>query len=355
MSEGFISITEQVVRHLEEQVMSGRWEAMMPGRDRLVADLGVSGKTVELALQRLEALGLIASAGAGRRRRILPRPDAVRRQLRVAILPYESEDRGLSYLVDLQRRIAKAGHEVEFAHGTVLGLGNSLQRTAALVKEHRAGAWVLMGASLEVLEWFEAQKIPAFALFGRRRRVNLAGGGPDKTRAIREVVDRLWSMGHRRMAMICREERRKPFPGATEQAFLDGLAAHGITPGSYHLPDWEATPEGFRQCLDSLFLLTPPTALILDEAYQYLVAWQYLAGKGIHAPEHISLVCRDPIPWSEWYWPAVSHIHWDPEPIVRGIVRWVENLAAGRENRRQVEVKAVFVEGGTVGPVRRDG
>ncbi len=353
MSAGFFSITDQVARHLEERVRDGHWKGMMPGRDRLVAELGVSGKTVELALKKLEDLGLIASEGAGRRRRIVTRPRAARRHLRVAILPYEPVDRGVAYMVDLQHRIAKAGHVAEFAPGTMLGLGRSLHRVAGFVKQHKADAWVLMGAPLKVLEWFEARNIPAFALFGRRRGVNLAGAGPDKIPAIREVVDRLCTLGHRRIAMICREERRKPFPGATEQAFLDGLAAHGILPGSYHLPEWDDTATGFRQCLDSLFGLTPPSALILDEAYQYLVARQYLARRGIVAPQHVSLVCCDPDPWFDWYWPVASHINWDPQPIIRRIVRWVGNVANQKDDRQHLEVKAIFVEGGTIGPAPR--
>lgn len=350
MSGGFFSITDQVARHLEDRLRSGHWTGLMPGRDRLVAELGVSGKTVELALKRLEELGLIESAGTGLRRRIAASPSQARRHLRVAILPYDTSDRGVAYMIDLQHRIGKAGHVVEFAPGTMLGLGQRPQKVAGLVKEQKADAWILVGAPLPVLQWFEANNIPAFALFGRRRRVNVAGAGPDKILATRQVVERLCAMGHRRIVLICREERRKPFPGATEQAFLDGLAAQGIIPGSYHLPDWEATPSGFRHCLDSLFSLTPPTALILDEAYQYLVARQYLARRGILAPEHISLVCLDPDPWFEWYWPTPSHISWDPEPIVRRIVRWVGNVANHRNDRGHLDVKAVFIEGGTIGP-----
>lgn len=355
MSDGFLSITDQVARHLEDRVRSGYYTGLMPGRDRLVAELGVSGKTVEIALKRLEELGLLETAGAGRRRRIVAQPKESRRRLRVVILPYETADRGLGYVVDLQHRLAKAGHAAEFAPANLVGLEISPGGVAGFVRQNPADAWILMGASLEVLQWFEGQKIPAFALFGRRRTVNLAGAGPNKLPAMREVVDRLCSMGHRRIALICRSERRKPYPGATEQAFLDGLTAHGITPGSYHLPGWEATPSGFRQCLDSLFALTPPTALILDEAYQYMVAREYLARRGLPAPEQISLVCNDPDPWFEWYWPPPSHISWDPDPVIRRIVRWVKNVASGREDRRQVEVKAVFVEGGTVGPAPGSG
>lgn len=48
--------------------------------------------------------------------------------------------------------------------------------------------------------------------------------------------------------------------------FLDKLEALGIPTGPYNLPDWDDTPEGLNQRLDSLFPHSPPTALIVAEA-----------------------------------------------------------------------------------------
>ncbi|MCU0780969.1 MAG: substrate-binding domain-containing protein [Akkermansiaceae bacterium] len=151
---------------------------------------------------------------------------------------------------------------------------------------------------------------------------------------------------------LVRGERRLPVPGATERAFLDELAAHGIPTGAYHLPDWEETPEGFAQRLDDLFNLTPPTALILDEAIFLTVAQQHLARRGILSPEHVSLVCCDADPSFPWYLPGVAHIRWDSAPVVRRIARWVEHVARGVDDRRQSDTRAEFVEGGTIGPAR---
>ena len=349
MSGEFFPIADQVVRHLEERIRSGEWTGVMPGRDRLVAELGVSGKTVETALKRLEGMGLLEAAGAGKRRRIAGHIQTSRRALRVVIVVYEPVDRGLSYIVDLQHRLAQAGHVVEIARETTSGLGANEKRLAALITRHKADAWVLQAASLEVLRWFESRRIPAYAMFGRRRTVNLAGGGPDKIPVMRGLVRRLHGLGHQRMALLCLDERRKPYPAAMEQAFLDELQAHGMTTGSYNLPDWDNTPDGLRACLDKLFSVTPPTAIIFDETYQYLVSRQYLARKGILAPQHVSLICCDPDPWFDWYSPPATHIAWDPQPLVRHIIRWAGHIARGKDDRKQVDVPAHLVEGGTMG------
>jgi len=53
----------------------------------------------------------------------------------------------------------------------------------------------------------------------------------------------------------------------------------------------------------------------------------------------------------EWCKPSIAHIRWDSRTVVRRIVRWANNVARGKEDKRQTETKAEFVAGGTVGPV----
>ena len=94
---------------------------------------------------------------------------------------------------------------------------------------------------------------------------------------------------------------------------------------------------------------TPPTALILDEPILYHAAHHHLAKRGLRVPEDVSLVCTDADPDLAWCEPSVAHIRWDYRPVVRRVVRWVNNVAAGKEDRRQSFTKAEFIEGGTVG------
>jgi DNA-binding LacI/PurR family transcriptional regulator len=204
-----------------------------------------------------------------------------------------------------------------------------------------------------VLEWFAEQPLPAFALFGRRLP-RLAGARPDKLSALATAVGRLTELGHRRTVMLVREDRRKPSPGFVERFFLEELEAAGIPSGPYNLPDWEDNLEGFRQCLHSLFQHTPPSALLIDGLQLFVAAQQHLARRGIIAPEHVSLINLDPDPAFAWCEPAISHIHWDARPLVRSIVRWANNIARGKDDRRRFTTKADFVEGGTIGPAPKN-
>jgi len=66
---------------LRRELAPGRWTGLMPGRDRLVDELGVNGRMVERALSQLEKQGRLQSQGVGKRRRVLagqPKAEAAR-------------------------------------------------------------------------------------------------------------------------------------------------------------------------------------------------------------------------------------------------------------------------------------
>jgi DNA-binding transcriptional regulator YhcF (GntR family) len=342
---------EQVADHLRSGILAGRWAGELPGEDRLGAELNVNHTTVGAAIRQLEKEGLLVNRGAGRPRGILMPKNAAAPSLRIAILLYERIDRKLDYIVDLQHRLIEAGHVPTIPPKALVDLKMDVKRIAGLVSKTEADAWVIQSGSTEVLEWFSLQGAPAFAFAGRRRGVKIAGSGPDKLSAARTAVRRLFELGHRRIVMLAREERRKPGPGQMERSFIQELRSLGIATGSYNLPDWEDTKDGLYRLLESLFHHTPPTALIIDEVPLYLAVELHLARRGLLAPGNVSLLCLDPSPVFRWHRPSVAHISWDSRPIINQIARWTDNVARGRDDRRQTFTKAGFVEGGTFGPV----
>lgn len=345
------TVVAQVAAHLREELSRGRWTGKMPGRDHLAAELGVSPRSVQGALEMLEKEGLLEKQGVGRQRRILQEANSPPAGLRVMILLYEKASAKLDYLVDLRHQLEEAGHSALFADKTLQDLSMNRERMARFVKQTPADAWVVVSASREILEWFACQPVPAFALFGRQVSVPISGTGPRKSAAVAEAVRRLVELGHRRIVMLCREERRKPYPGFVERVFLDELEAHGIQTGPYNLPNWGNTMEEFFAGLNSLFRLSPPTALLCSYTALFVATERYLAQRGIVAPRDISLICLDPDPAFDWCQPTVSHISWDSRQAVRRVMRWVGNVAQGRDDRRNTATPANFVEGGTVGPV----
>jgi DNA-binding transcriptional MocR family regulator len=140
-SGSFSTFTDQVAERLRQGMAAGRWRDTLPGRKQLAAELGCSPWTVEEALQRLAHEGLIASQGAGSRRRIvLTEGLAKPRALRLMILLYEGSDRNANYMVDILRRLRDTGHDAVFADKTMRDLGMNVKRIARFVEASAAAA-----------------------------------------------------------------------------------------------------------------------------------------------------------------------------------------------------------------------
>lgn len=343
---------EQLAAHLRGEILAGSMGETLPGVHRLAKELGVSPKSVVAAVAQLEHEGLLRSQGERRRCRIVPQKDVTPVALQIRILLYEKSERNASNMIDLRHRLAEAGHRPEFATKDFHELGMDAGKVLRFVKANPADAWVFSGASLEILERFVDHPLPVFALFGMHRALPIAGASAQKIPAMLTAVRRLVALGHRRIVMLVREERRKPQPAPYEQAFLDELGKHRIQTGRYNLPEWKDSREGFLRGLDSLFQHTPPTALIISESMLFAAAQQYLANRGIVAPKQISLICDDPDPSFGWCEPAISHFRWDPARLLRSIVHWANQAARGKRSIRKTFSVAKFIEGGTIGPAR---
>ena len=348
-----LTVSEQVAAHLQREILEGRVPELMPGVLRLEKEMGVNRKTVEAALRLLETEGLLIPQGSGKRRKIAE--TAERRNakpLRLAILLYERGDQNLDLVLDLQHMLTDAGHMVFPSPKSLTELGMDVARVARMVEQTEADAWLVAGGTSDVLEWFASRSIPVMALFGRRRQFQIASVGPDKLPAIRAATETLIGLGHRRIVYLTRSANRFPRPSAAVQAFLDELTAAGISPSPYHIPEWKDTTEGLFACLESLFKVTPPTAMILGEIPFLVAAQQFLASKKLRVPLEISLVCTDDSPNFAWCKPEITHIRWDKRPVVRRIVRWADKVAHGGTDLRHVFTPAEFVRGGTIGPAK---
>jgi len=349
----FLSKGEQLADYLRAELGAGRWRECMPGRMELAAELGVNARTVEEALRQLERDGVLIAQGAGKRRKIAQAGLEALRQLVIGILMYDPDDRTLPYQIDLVHRLEDAGHRVVIAEHTMTKLRMDLRRVSRMVQSmNEVDAWVVQAGPREILEWMIEHGKPVIAEFGRFTGLPIASAGVRKIPAMKKAVRRLHELGHSRIVMIAREERRKPFPATYEQGFLDELEGLGIATSSYHLPDWENEIPAFHRCLDGLFKHTPPTALLLNEARLFVAAQQHLARMGLVAPRDVSLVCDDPDVAFSWCDPPVSHIRWDSRPVVSRILRWADRVNRGIRDQRQRFTTAKFIEGGTIGPAR---
>jgi DNA-binding LacI/PurR family transcriptional regulator/DNA-binding transcriptional regulator YhcF (GntR family) len=346
-----VSAVEQVSAHLREEIVHGTWNKRMPGVHALARELGSNHGTVETALQLLEKQKLLISQGPGRARLIsLPHALKADNRLKIAILDYDQLGLTEGYTVEAQHRLNEAGHQAFFTRQCLQDLRMDLKRVSLLVSKTDADAWIICSASREVLSWFANQPAPAFAWFGNRKGLPIAGVGPDKQPAYTTAARRLIELGHRRIVLLHQQLQQAPELSAPDQAFLNELTAHGIATSPYNLPHWTDSKTEFYDCLTKLFSVTPPTALIIDDASFFFGAFQFLADRGLRVPKDVSLICADSSPFFANSCPPVTHIHWDTGPVVRRVIQWVNNIAHRRTDTRQTLTPAKFIPGGTIGP-----
>lgn len=350
-----LSASEQVARHLREHLLRGTWHGTIPGEDRLVARLGVGRDTVKAALVLLERDGLLVSQGPGRRRLVNLPEDAMAPGMRVGILSFDADSWTDPLLMEVHNHLIKAGFSIHRSPKSLLQLGMKGARVERIVNRMEVDAWLVLAGSQEVLEWFASREIPVLALFGRFRGLPIAAAGLDKEQVYRDIVRRLVALGHRRIVMVAREERRKPVPGKAERAFLDELVACGIEPSAYHLPHWDPTPDGYGEWLAGLFRYSAPTAMIIQLPGLLVATLQHLSSMGMCAPGDVSLISGDDDSAFDWCSPAIGRITADKSRIAKRVLRWVSNLSKGRADQHQSLFKAHFVEAGTVSVAKRRG
>ncbi len=156
-------------------------------------------------------------------------------------------------------------------------------------------------------------------------------------------VQRLVQLGHRRIVSLSNRGRNGDGPRYTQRLFLNELEAQGLEWSSYNLPSWDNGKNGFRRCLESLFRHTPPTALIIEEAPYFFATLQFCGDRNLRVPEDVSIISEEHAASFDFANPSVAHSEWDYRPMVRRIVLWADNIARGKEDKRQTRIKVRFV------------
>jgi DNA-binding LacI/PurR family transcriptional regulator len=351
------SLAEVTADFVREGLETGRWNGRMPGVLKLAGLCGVSRQTMRAAMRILEVEGVIASAGVGRRRTVTGRSAvSASRTLRIGVLlrePLATEDPDQQTLfLELRRAIETAGHECQIAARSQNELGDNLGRIQRHMDEIRVDGWVVHAGSRELLEWGIASGVPMLALGGHARSLPMASTGADSIEAYRAAVRHLVGLGHHRIVLLAPHQFRHPEEMQVLKEYKAELEAQGIAPSSYHVPDWEETPEGLERELTSLFRITPPTALVVLKTKWAVGVLSFLARRRLRVPEDVSLVSWGHNSELAWHRPAMAHFASDQELMVRRILRWIRGLAKGRPDHEFQPIPLTFVAAGTTGPAK---
>ena len=354
------TLLEQVVEWLREGARAERWSAGLPGLGALAREHGVAEGTVRRAVRLLEKEGVLSYAGAGRRRQVVPGPangkaKSVRQQRVVVLLRDRLENDSAGFrcgMAAAQAKIEAKGHQMITLKKTQADFQFDDSRTIRMLKRESADLWIVVAGSRALLEWFAAQDRRVFAIGGSYSGMpKIAGAGASTVSAHLDTIRRLCALGHRRIVFLMPSFVRQVDgkPSGTVRIIMEELAAHGISGSSYHLPEFEETPEGLRARLDALFRVTPPTAIFATYPGWMFGVLSYLTARGLKVPDDVSVVCGNDATGFAWTYPQVAHYQHDDVTMVRRIAEWVNHWAQGRSNFRQEGLLTRLIEQGSIG------
>lgn len=353
------TIAGQTAAHLLEGMKKGRWQGELPGVNSLSVELGVSRETIRQALGMIEEQGFLEKRGAGKARVIVGNRGRhhVRNGLRVVILLHDRlEDEfssTLNLILEIRHRLEAAGHVCVFAKKSQTDLKQNPGRIIRFVQQMPSDVWVVMNGSLELLQWFEGSEMSVLAIGGRVKGLAIASASRNAIPAFRGVFQDLIQLGHRRITLLSPKERRQPVLSAIERTMQEVFEAHGVPFGDHSLPDWDETPAGLEKVLTSLFQITPPTAVQVSHPKVVVGVLAFLSRRGFRVPEDVSLICENMSVTLSWHQPGIAHFTSDLDVILKRVVRWVEGVAQGKVDLRQISCPAVFQPCGSIMAVRK--
>jgi len=320
---------------MREEIRAGRWREILPGVRLLASEYEVSHPVVRSAMNCLEKEGILIAGGRGRARSVARLPESSGRQvLRVKILldvKFDEQDSWFQATLErIQRNLEVEGHVCQFSDQCLSELNHDATKIRRHVENQVADAWVVVGGMEDTLSWLMTRSAPVIAIGGRCGTLRIASAGRDNFNAFREVCQLLTGLGHRRVVFISSREMRHPGPSWHVKALIKELEACGAVSSPYNFPEWDESPDGLMRLLEKMFHLTPPTAILVEDANWLTGVLAFLAQRGLRVPQDVSLVCLTYDTSFLWQRPTIAHLATDDEQMADRVVRWVEETACGR-------------------------
>src|SRR5246500_2295855 len=198
------------------------------------------------------------------------------------------------------------------------------------------------------LAYLEQNRVPTVLLDRLvSRRFNQVG--VENKRAIKELVEHLYNLGHRRIAMIA----GRPHVATTferVEAYKRTLRDHGLPVDEAMIHDGSEEAESFHRLLP---LKLPPTAILAGNNRSMMRLMQYVHTTGLRVPRDIAVVGFDDFEWADYFHPRLTVI---AQPIEAIAKRAILLLAASIENpdakRQTLHIKPKLVVRESCGAAR---
>ena len=178
----------------------------------------------------------------------------------------------------------------------------------------------------------------------------------DNIRGIRDLVDYIYSMGHRKIAYVNGGDRESSSVTRNRiGSFFHTMAELGLSVPAEYLMDADyRNPELTQRCVETLLNLPdPPTCIMMPDDLAAIGGINAIHEKGLRIPDDISIAAYDGIDIAKYLEPKICTIEQDTYTIGKAAAEKLIGLIEHPKTTliEQVVVKGKLLPGNSVGRV----
>jgi DNA-binding LacI/PurR family transcriptional regulator len=200
-----------------------------------------------------------------------------------------------------------------------------------MVERHVEGVAVMtFGIEQPLLEELSSRDIPMVFVDSGPPSPLVRALVVDYRKGIREGVQHLAALGHRRIAFIS-GPLRQGSAQSRRTAFIESMEEIGVHPQPEWLIEGDHTLEGGMRCMKHLLTLRDlPTAVMCSNDMTAIGALRVLARAGLKVPEDISVIGFDDIHLAEFVYPPLTTVRMSRKDLARGAFESLLSIADGQ-------------------------
>jgi LacI family transcriptional regulator len=353
--QSLISQTVQVLRREIDQRTWGEW---LPAERELCGIFQISRNTLRAALARLQREGRVrAEHGAGNR--ILGSTTAARHKTRsrdVGLLSPEPLERlrptQTLWIDELRALLSERECRLHVFHGHQYFRSKPGPSLEKLVAQHAHGCWILTLSNEAIQRWFSERGLRCIVAGSVHAGLDLPSRDLDHRAMCRHAAGTLLGLGHRRLALVIGQSR---LAGdlASEAGFADGVRLSNQPEAEAIISRHDSTVTGVTNAVRRLMSSkSPPTAMLVANAYHYLTVVGRLAQQGVRVPQDISMISRDEDPFLPFVVPAPARYAINARILSKSLLEPILELLEGRAvTRPTVRLMPEFTRGESIAVV----
>jgi DNA-binding LacI/PurR family transcriptional regulator len=227
---------------------------------------------------------------------------------------------------------------IAVAHGYEILIGSTNYETKTmeicarrmLERQVDGVAMMTFGADQELLSALAAQRFPVVTI-GKSKLRGVQAVGIDFGSGIREAVQHLAVLGHRRMAFIS-GPLRVDNSRARQEAFLHTTHEAGIkVPRQFLFEGDHSMESGLKGADGFLALPNRPTAILCSNDMTAIGALHAVSARNLRVPKDISVVGFDDIHMAQFTVPPLTTVRMSCEDIARAALDTLISAIEGRQ------------------------